>query len=58
MWLNGVRQCPSARGGEISVKRIITKIAADFKRDAEEILTGCRKDIRAARISLSRGSEK
>ncbi len=49
---------PFSPGREISVKRIITKIAADFKRDAEEILTGCRKDIRAARISLSRGSEK
>ena len=49
---------PFSPGREISVKRIITKIAADFKMDAEEILTGCRKDIRAARISLSRGSEK
>ncbi len=34
---------PFSPGREISVKRIITKIAADFKRDAEEILTGCRK---------------
>lgn len=28
---------PFSPGREISVKRIITKIAADFKRDAEEI---------------------
>ena len=30
------------------MERIITKIAADFKREAEEFLTGGRKDIGAA----------
>ena len=30
------------------MERIITKIAADFKRDAKEFLTGSRRDIRAA----------
>ena len=33
---------------EIPVERIITKIAADFKRDAEEFLSESRKDIRSA----------
>ena len=30
------------------MERIITKIAADFKRDAEEFLSKSRKDIRSA----------
>ena len=30
------------------MERIITKIAADFKRDAEEFLSESRKDIRSA----------